>query len=230
MDSPITVNGQNVSFGGSGRTGNTYNGNARRAPDELADGPTGHREGKARRVFVVYGRDRQVYEEMLNILRALGLEPLEWERLINDSRDAAPYVGDNVALAVTQASAAVVLLTPDDVVYLHPWLHKSEEAEYEVREACQPRPNVLIELGMALAAFPKRTVVVSVGDLRTVSDLVGRDIIRFDGSAETVHQLVSRLRAAGLPVHDLGPAWYRTDRFKDWNAYRRRPRPRPGRR
>ncbi|GAA0947146.1 nucleotide-binding protein [Virgisporangium aurantiacum] len=223
----MDINGHNIVVG-TGRAGdktvNNY-GSAGPPPPEGRTANDGGHADRSRRVFVVFGRDRPVRDRMFDFLRALGLEPLEWERIINEARHAAPYIGEVVARGVTQASAVLVLLTPDDVVHLHPSLHEPGEGADEVWPTCQPRPNALIELGMALATFPTSTVIVTIGTLRPFSDLAGRDVVRFDGSFASVQQLLGRLRAAGLPARDDGSDWYRADRFANWDAYLRRPRP-----
>jgi predicted nucleotide-binding protein len=218
----MNVIGENITFGKGSRAGHTYINPlpppAQPEPRTPPDPPE-----IARRVFVVYGRDGPVRDAMFEFLRALDLRPREWDQLINDTEQAAPFVGDVVARGVQLAPAAVVLLTPDDVVGLHPSLRKPGEPGYEVGPVCQPRPNVLIELGMVLAVYPNRTVIVEIGDHRPISDLRGRDVIRFDGSLEAIIRLAVRLKAAGLATADDGMDWRRTDRFRGLDAYSRRP-------
>ncbi|NUR61230.1 MAG: nucleotide-binding protein [Catenulispora sp.] len=160
-----------------------------------------------RSVFVVHGRDEQVRTRMFDFLRCLDLRPLEWEELVASSRKISPYLGDVVALAPSLAQAALVLLTPDDVVRLHPDLHRDWEPLFETGETCQARPNVLIELGLVLGAYPERTLIVEVGRLRPIADIEGRNVIRFDGSAESVGKIVERLKTAGCAVNDRGSDW-----------------------
>src|SRR5262249_54641494 len=80
-------------------------------------------EDLRRNVFVIYGRDEQVRECMFAFMRALDLRPLEWERLVGATGSTSPYLGEVVQLAPAQGQATVVLMTPDDVVHLHPDLH-----------------------------------------------------------------------------------------------------------
>ncbi|MFL6115479.1 MAG: TIR domain-containing protein [Catenulispora sp.] len=178
---------------------------------------------KTRNVFVVHGRDQQVAEAMFGLLRTLDLVPLDWEQLVAATGHAVPFLGDVVHQAPEQAQAALVLLTADDIVTLHPELHTSSEPFYEVNQACQPRPNVLIELGMVLAVYPKRTVVVEVGAIRPIADIAGRNVIRFDGSDLAVWKLAERLKVAGCAVDDGGLKRVDTAAFRGWGAYQRQP-------
>jgi predicted nucleotide-binding protein len=183
----------------------------------------GLRAAVRRRVFVIHGRDEAVRERMFDFLRALDLKPLEWEALVAASGSTVPFLGDVVQRAPALARAAVVLLTPDDVVNLHPGLHDRGEAAFEVTEACQPRPNVLIELGMVLTAYPKRAIMVEFGSLRPIADLAGRNVIRFDGSAISLGKLAERLKSAGCTADTQGSDWRSTRRFQGLDAYGRHP-------
>ncbi|MGW7280875.1 TIR domain-containing protein [Streptomyces sp. NPDC054844] len=178
---------------------------------------------RARSVFVVHGRDDQVRREMYELLRRLDLRPKEWEDLVRATGHASPFLGDVVAGAPAQAQAALVLLTPDDVVSLHPDLQGHNEPDYETRPVCQPRPNVLIELGMVLMAYPERTLIVEVGGLRPIADIAGRNVIRFDGSGTALGKIVERLKLAGCTVNDTGSDWRHTYPFQHLSAYHRRP-------
>jgi Predicted nucleotide-binding protein containing TIR-like domain len=171
-----------------------------------------------RRVFVIHGRDEAVRECMFDFLRTLDLKPLEWETLVAASGSTVPFLGD-----VVQRALAVVVLTPDDVVNLHPALHGPAEAPFEVAETCQPRPNVLIELGMVLAAYPERTIIVEFGCLRPIADLAGRNVIHFDGSEISLGKLAERLKSAGCTADTQGSDWRGTQRFRGLGAYHRGP-------
>jgi predicted nucleotide-binding protein len=182
---------------------------------------------RSRNVFVVYGRDEQARQAVFGLLRRLDLRPLEWEPLVRGGKEGvAPFLGQVVADAPAQAQAAVVVLTPDDTVMLHPQLRSAREERFELYPALQPRPNVLIELGIVLAVYPKNTIIVEFGQLRPIADLAGRNVIRFhEGTsvAETVRKIAGRLEEAGCPVDDSGADWLDPGAFMDMNAYRRKP-------
>ncbi|MGV4982487.1 TIR domain-containing protein [Streptomyces sp. NRAIS4] len=186
--------------------------------DRERPGPSPDRR---RNVFVVHGRDEEVRTKMFGLLRRLDLRPLEWEDLVRATGKTAPFLGEVVAKAPEQAQAALVLLTPDDIVQLHPDLRGRHEPPYEIEPTGQPRPNVLIELGMVLMAYPERTLMVEVGELRAIADIAGRNVIRFDGSEGALSKIVQRLKLAGCTVDDTGSEWRETWPYSHLSAYGR---------
>ncbi|MEU7409200.1 nucleotide-binding protein [Streptomyces sp. NPDC042638] len=187
-------------------------------PEQTGSGPVADRR---RNVFVVHGRDEEVRTKMYDLLRLLDLRPLEWEDLVGATGGTAPFLGDVVAKAPGLAQAALVLLTPDDIVQLHPQLRGANEPPYETEPTGQPRPNVLIELGMVLMAYPERTLMVEVGALRTIADIAGRNVIRFDGSETALRKIVQRLKLAGCTVDDTRSEWLQTWPYRHLSAYGR---------
>ncbi|MEU9730643.1 nucleotide-binding protein [Streptomyces sp. NPDC048002] len=179
--------------------------------------------GRSRSVFVVHGRDEEVRTAMFGLLRRLDLRPLEWERLVRATGGTAPFLGEVIEKALSQAQAALVLLTPDDAAMLHPQLRGAQEPSYERQLTGQPRQNVLIELGMALMAYPERTIIVQVGQVRPAADLGGRNVIHFDGSETAVAKIVERLKGAECDLDDTRPDWRDLSYFADLAAYRRVP-------
>ncbi|MGC5011988.1 TIR domain-containing protein [Streptosporangium sp. DT93] len=173
-----------------------------------------------RAVFVVHGRDSQARKSIFDLLRRMGLHPLEWESIVRDTGSGSPYLGDVVRHAFTMVQAVVVLLTPDDIVRLHPSLH---ENQFDREMQCQARPNVLFEAGMAFGISPERTVLVQLGQLRPFSDTGGRNYIAFDGSIESVLKLRQRLETTGCVMNDTGVDFADNEHFRDLSAYTRRP-------
>ncbi|GAQ55169.1 TIR domain-containing protein [Streptomyces acidiscabies] len=219
-------NNQVVTTSGNKRFGYNYN-EAPAAPavEERAQAsgtPTFPSDDvRARSVFVVHGRDEEVRSAMFELLRRLDLKPLEWEQLVRATGKASPFLGEVVAHAPSQAQAALVLLTPDDIAKLHPQLLGDRESADETQLTGQPRQNVLIELGMVLMAYPERTVIVEVGRLRQPADTAGRNVIRFDGSEESLRKIVARLKVAECQLDDSRGDWLDTSRFENLSAYRR---------
>ncbi len=64
----------------------------------------------------------------------------------------------------------------------------------------QPRPNVLLEAGVALGVDPDHVVIVEVGPLRGASDLDGLNTVRLSNEATTRYALRNRLITAGCEV------------------------------
>ena len=105
------------------------------------------------------------------------------------------------------ADAAVVLLTPDDIVALRPDLVGDSDGADERERRGQARPNVYYEAGIADALGRERTVIVEVGGPKAFSDAAGRLTVRYDGSAAMRHTFAGRLRLAGLAVDTTGSNW-----------------------
>jgi predicted nucleotide-binding protein len=181
----------------------------------------------SRSIFVVYGRDDAVNNAVFQLLRRLDLKPLEWESLVRGSRGGmTPLLSDVVVNAPKLASAAVVVLTPDDMVMLHPELRKPREDAFELHPNLQPRPNVLLELGLVLGVYPERTLILEFGELRPIADLAGRNSVRFHqstGLVDALRKIAGRLHEVGLPVDDSGSDWLDPKPFEHLKAYRRRP-------
>ena len=189
--------------------------------DDLIEGPPGTtkevggapRRVDDRRVMVVYGRDGEARRAMFDFLRALGLDPREWSRLVAETGKAAPYVGEVLERAFERAAAVVVVFTPDDEAKLRDKFIKASDPDYERHLTPQARPNVLFEAGMAFGLHPTRTVLVELGRLRPFSDVFGRHVVRFDGSDEPLRDVARRLKTAGCRIDDNGDDWADPTRF-----------------
>lgn len=175
-----------------------------------------------REIAVVHGRDSEVSSAVFEFLRALDLHPLEWEELLSRASAATPYTGHLIEKLFEDVQAVVVIFTPDDETRLHPGLHRPVEPPYETRFMCQARPNVLFEAGMAFGLYPHRTILVEVGDLRPVSDLVGRHTVRL-GTETAIKSFANRLQAAGCAVNTRGTDWLKPSRFSNLAALSRNP-------
>lgn len=178
----------------------------------------------ARRVFLIHGRDDAFTGRMRELLSLLGLRIMEWEPLVASAGlGPSPALRDVIHDGLSRAAAIIALLTPDDVVSLHPDLHLEREDAHELAPACQPRPNVLMELGAALFAFRDRTIVVKSGSVRPMADIGDVNYVAFDGSENARAKLVNRLKVAGCDVDDSGMEWRRASRFDGLDTFERRP-------
>lgn len=180
----------------------------------------------ARSVFVVHGRDEQARAALFGFLEALGLRPLGWETLVAATGSASPYLRDVIIQGIAMAQAAVVLMTPDDIVRLHPDLQGLDEDDHEGRSAMQARPNVIMELGMALATYADRTIVLFVGSHRPMADLGGLNYIRLRSGEECMEKIIRRLQTARCQVREDAVDWRARAWFGDLAAYTRQPRTR----
>jgi predicted nucleotide-binding protein len=166
---------------------------------------------KTSTVFVVHGRDEQIRQSVFSFLRALGLRPLEWEAAVRLTGKGSPYVGEVLDVGLAAAQAVVVIMSPDEDVRLREPLH-SEPGDAEW--AMQPRPNVYLELGMALAKNKDKTIILQVGEVRSISDIDGRLIVRMNGTPTERNKFAQRLRTAGLDPDTTGGDWLKIGTFK----------------
>jgi predicted nucleotide-binding protein len=158
-------------------------------------------------VAVVHGRDAATRRAMFRFLRAIGLSPIEWGEAVKATKKGSPYVGEVLDRAFEEATAVVVLLTPDDQARLRTEFRKASDPDYEYTLTGQARPNVLFEAGMAFGRHPDSTVLVEIGQLRPFSDVVGRHVVRLDNRAESRRDLANRLEATGCAVDLGGSEW-----------------------
>lgn len=169
----------------------------RAAPEEV--GPVRNE------VFVVYGRNRAARDTVFAILRAVNLRPLDFDQAGELTGSASPYVGDVLTAAFARAQAVVVLFTDDEWAQLRDGLRQGQET---VAPELQPRPNVILEAGMALGLHPTRTVLVEMGTVRTFSDLAGRHMVKWGSGDVSVRMaLLQKLTAAGCPVDLSSSDW-----------------------
>ncbi|MET8307786.1 CATRA conflict system CASPASE/TPR repeat-associated protein [Micromonospora sp. NPDC005173] len=175
----------------------------------------------SRDVFVIHGRDDQARRALWSFLQAIDLHPLDWEEVVQETGGPSPYMGEVLAKAFEHNQAAVVLMTPDDGAMLHESLRDKGDASFESELTGQPRPNVLVEAGMALGLQRDRTVIIQVGRLRPISDLAGINTIHFNGTVPSLQKIAQRLKAAGCAVNTTGIDWLDVSRFKDLATYDR---------
>ena len=156
-----------------------------------------------RAVFIIHGRNKGHLREFCIFLRALDLRPLSLEQVANLTGLGSPHI-ELVLRRAMRAQAVIALLTPDEEVRLSPEL---AEAYFESRPRYQPRPNVLVELGMALDHIPEKTLIVVAGAVSLPTDILGRLYIRLDNSHDSRLRLANRLRAVGCSVNTEGVDW-----------------------
>lgn len=169
---------------------------------------------RSSRVFVVHGRDGGAREALFQVLRALGLQPIEWTQAIKMTGEPSPYVGTILDTAFREAEAVVVLLTPDDEARLKKQYRKPRDPAYERRLSGQARPNVLFEAGMAFGSNPEKTVLVQLGDTRPFSDVAGRHIVHLGSDAASRRELATKLENAGCKVDTSGTDWLNVGDFR----------------
>lgn len=154
------------------------------------------RKKDPRSIFVVQGRNTGACDELIRFLRAADLEPIDWVAAEKLTRTTSPTTMDIVVAGMGKAQAIIVLFTGDDLALLHPDF-QGDEKDFP---SLQPRPNVLLEAGLAFGLARHFTIFVELGKLRGLSDLHGFHAVRLSNSPESRRSLLGRLQTAGCPV------------------------------
>jgi predicted nucleotide-binding protein len=170
-------------------------------------------KAKDNSVFVVHGRNDKLRRALFDFLRALGLKPLEWEKVVLMTKKSNPYIGDILDNTMAKVQAVVVLFSPDDEAKLRAEFITRSDGPSEKKLRGQPRPNVLFEAGLALGRHPDKTIVVEVGKLRKFSDIAGRHVVRLSNEYSKRNDLANRLENLGCKVDKQGTDWTQAGDF-----------------
>jgi predicted nucleotide-binding protein len=167
-------------------------------------------------IFVVHGRDSKLTEDVYLFLRAIGLNPIEWNEAIKGARGGAnPIVGDVINQAMKKAQGIMVLLSPDEDAKLKGKFAGQRDRKQNLhRMDSQPRPNVIFEAGLALGAHSDKTILVQVGDIRDISDIAGKHMVHLTDKPASRKALAMRLRTKlKFKVNTDGDQWLEVGKF-----------------
>ncbi len=126
------------------------------------------------KVFVVYGHDKNARTQLEAMLRRWDLEPLILDQLPSDGST----IMEKLEKYTNQADFGIVLATPDDIGYAK---DSEDRKKYRVRQ------NVVLELGMLLAAKGRSKVAILLSqaeDMESPSDISGLLYIPFKNNVE----------------------------------------------
>jgi predicted nucleotide-binding protein len=167
-------------------------------------------------IWVVHGRDLKLRDDMFSFLRAIDLNPIEWEEAIRATKGSAnPIIGDVIDGAMHRAQGILVLFSPDENAKLKPKFatDKDKRDRLTTLEG-QPRPNVILEAGMALGAHSDKTILVQVGEIRDISDIAGKHMVILTDTMSSRKTLAQRLRdKLKLKVNLDGNDWTKVGKF-----------------
>ena len=146
------------------------------------------------KVFVVHGHDTTAREQLELILHRLGLEPFVLANTGGGGLTIIEALEQEIVKPHIRARFGIVLLTPDDMGYA--------QKDGELHRQPRARQNVVLEMGMVLAALGRPNVaILKKGHIETPSDAQGVIYLPFnDHVRETVPKLVDRLRNAGFTL------------------------------
>ena len=147
-----------------------------------------------RSIFVVHGHDVRAFDEILGRLKAHKLKPITWEDAKGYTGKATPSNLETVQAAMEHTYAIVVLMTGDDAGRVRRVRGGRRPSE---AYAPQPRQNVLIEAGMAMALIPSRAILVHFDSIRGPSDFAGLNVVEYDYTAAARERLAAALTRAG---------------------------------
>jgi predicted nucleotide-binding protein len=167
-------------------------------------------------MFVVHGRDTKLNQDMYSFLAAIGIVPMEWDHAIKAAKGGAnPIVGDVIRHIMEKVQGVMVLLSPDEEARLSPKLASpTDKKKKRHLKGLQPRPNVILEAGLALGAHSDKTILVQVGDLREISDIAGMHMVHLDDSFASRKRLADRLESKLKFKIDLtGTTWQNVGKF-----------------
>jgi predicted nucleotide-binding protein len=168
-------------------------------------------------IFVVRGRDDKLADDMYAFLGAIGLNPIEWEHAIKAAKGGAnPIIGNVIDNAMKKAQGILVLLSPDEDAKLKGKFCGAKDRKYSLHKLDgQPRPNVILEAGMALGAHSDKTILVQVGDMREISDIAGKHLVHLSNTAQSRKTLAMRLKdKLKFKVNIDGDLWLKVGNFK----------------
>lgn len=151
-------------------------------------------EGVSERVFVVYGHDETAREQLELVLHKLGLNHFVLGNTGGSGLTIIEALEKEILTPSNGKRFGIVLLTPDDMGY-------KQGDNPENAEPCA-RQNVVMEMGMLIAAFGRsRVAILKKGHLEVPSDTSGIIYLPFNNHVrETVARLCQRLSEAGFEI------------------------------
>jgi predicted nucleotide-binding protein len=164
-------------------------------------------------VFVIQGRNTKINKSMFDFLRAIGLQPKEWTEIKLTLKEGSPKTWDILKRGFLEAVAFIVIMTPDDEAKVKDEFSKPDDDDFEKKLTPQPRLNVILETGIALAINEKNTIIVEFGKLRKMSDLVGIHTVKMI-DVKSRKELADLLKSIGAETnHENKSDWLDTGDF-----------------
>lgn len=146
-------------------------------------------------VFVIYGRNGEFKNSIVNILRALSLDVVTYNNSKGDVRGTYGAVKDGIS----NSAVSIVLLTGDDEGRCRkPYqIPADRNNASETRFTSQPRMNVVFEAGYSFAYHAdKKVILISLNNIRLFSDIDGinRIILQTDNKGYVLKESETKLK------------------------------------
>ena len=139
-------------------------------------------------VFIVHGHDTEAKNGVARFVENLGLEATILDEKPGGGRTIIEKFEDHAS----NVGFAIVLLTPDDV-----GAAKDKQNNLNPRA----RQNVIFEMGYFVKGLGRgRVCAMSTEEVELPSDLAGVEYIHLDSKGGWKWNLVTEIKAAGLPV------------------------------
>lgn len=167
-------------------------------------------------MFVVHGRDTKLNTDMYAFLSSIGIVPMEWDHAIKAAKGGAnPIVGDVISQAMDRVQGVMILFSPDEETRIKSKLASEGDKRKGLHlKGFQPRPNVILEAGLALGAHSDKTILVQVGDIRDISDIAGKHMVHLSNSFADRKRLADRLESKlKFKVDITGTTWQKIGDF-----------------
>lgn len=149
-----------------------------------------------KKVFIVHGHDEVMKDQLLILLKEIGLEPIVLHRQVDEGSSTVIEKFEKYSKDV---GYAFVLLTPDDIAY-----SSTEEnlSEKDRKKEARARQNVIFELGYSFALLGRKRVTCLYKKGVTVpSDIKGvicKEII--NNVEEKGREIMRELKSVGYQV------------------------------
>lgn len=179
-----------------------------------------------KKVFIIHGRNKDAKVAIEHFLKALKLEPIDFDELAADL-GGTPFVGDIVRAGMERARGIIGLFTPDEFSALRPDFRQKNDNKVDIQR-WQARPNVIFEAGMAYGMAPDNTILVTLGsEVSLFSDVSGIHILRLDNTPASRGSFRQKLIGIKCDVDQRTNAWTDPSRSGDFErcvARQRQPR------
>lgn len=169
-----------------------------------------------KKVFIIHGRNSAALTAVEHFLKALKLEPLDFDELAADM--GTEFIGNIVLEGLRRANGIVVLFTPDEFSGLLPQFRGARDKESDIKR-WQSRPNVIFEAGIAFGTARDRSVLVTLGgEVSLFSDVDGVHILRLDNNVKNRDRFRQKLIGMGCELDQRTSAWTDPSKSGDFES------------